>query len=64
MTKPKIIRFGRLTLEDKHKLKNGTTYEHWHYSIDNEHHLHCPDGTLVIFRHEDCEGSVTIKERK
>ena len=62
MTKPKNIHFRSLKLLEKKKLKNGVRYEHWRNEIDNTHHIHFPDGTLITFRHEDCEGSVEIKE--
>ena len=62
MSKPERYAYNRHTLEDKKKFDNGVRYEHWRDSIDNAHHIHLPDGMVIIFRHEDHEGDVEIKE--
>jgi len=58
MSKPERTAFKEPTLEEKQTLSDGTIYEHWHDRIDNYHHLHLPSGILIVFEHEDCEGSV------
>ena len=62
MTRPKRYAFHPHKLEERKKFSNGVRYEHWHDTIDNEHHIHLPDGMLIIFDHEDCEGGVKIVE--
>jgi len=64
MSKPRNIHFNQLKLEGKRKLRNGVLCEHWHDCIDNEYHLHFPDGTFINIGYEDCEGSVEITEPK
>jgi len=60
MSRPNGYAYHPHKLEKKTKLENGVIYEHWHDTIDNEHHIHFPDGTLIVFGHEDCEGSISI----
>lgn len=62
MSEPKVSAFSKGRLEEKKQYRNGVVYEHWHDSIDNEYHIHLPDGMVIIFQHEDAEGSVTIEE--
>ncbi len=62
MTLPIRIAFGEPKVESSVTLKNGIIHEVWHDTIDNEHHFHCPDGTLIVFQYEDHEGNVKILE--
>lgn len=62
MSKPNTYAFRPHILEEKKKFSHGVTYEHWHDTIDNEHHIHLPDGMVIIFGHEDAEGSVEFRE--
>ena len=62
MSKPKNRQ--QLELIEKQDLGDGAKYEHWLLgSIDNEHHIHLPNGTMIIFTHEQSEGGVTIVKK-